>query len=145
MDFKSAMEALNKGEKVKLPEWQGYWFKENNQIKVHTRTGDVIDTPYINDYQNRVDWEITDGSRDFGGAVTALKAGKKVARKGWNGKGMFLLYIDPFHNNQYRIIELEGLVGTLTAYIAMKTADNKLVPWLASQTDVLAEDWIIVE
>lgn len=81
----------------------------------------------------------------FGLAVEALKIGKKVARKGWNGKGMFLLLIDPYLNNQYHVREEPAIVGTLVSYIAMKTADNKLVPWLASQTDVLAEDWQVVE
>ena len=81
----------------------------------------------------------------FGLAVEAMKIGKKVARTGWNGKGMFLIYIFPYINNQYSVIEKDGIVGTLSPYLAMKTADNQLVPWLASQTDVLADDWYIVE
>ena len=81
----------------------------------------------------------------FGLAVEATKMGKKVARHGWNGKGMFLIYIFPYINNQYSVIEKDGIVGTLAPYIAMKTADNQLVPWLASQTDILADDWLIVE
>ena len=81
----------------------------------------------------------------FGLAIEALKKGYKVARKGWNGKNMWLRYIEPYNNNQYHVAELVDLDGTLLPYIAMKTADNGLVPWLASQTDVLAEDWIIIE
>ena len=80
----------------------------------------------------------------FGTAIEALRVGLKVARAGWNGKGMFLIHIDPYSTDQYKITEGEALVGTLTEYIAMKTADEKLVPWLASQTDVLAMDWTIV-
>lgn len=68
----------------------------------------------------------------FGLAVEAIKLGHKVARTGWNGKGMWIWLQEP------------DLDGHLT-YIEMKTADNKFVPWLASQTDVLAEDWEIVE
>ena len=78
-------------------------------------------------------------------AVEAMKKGHKVARAGWNGKGMFLIYIFPYINDQYTVIEKDGIVGTLAPYLAMKTADNQLVPWLASQTDILADDWCIVE
>lgn len=74
---------------------------------------------------------------NFGKAIEALKKGKKVARKGWNGKGMWLRLIIPEKCDID--IGLENL-----PYIEMKTADNKLVPWLASQTDMLAEDWAIV-
>ncbi|MDV3668227.1 hypothetical protein CMU39_09340 [Elizabethkingia anophelis] len=81
---------------------------------------------------------------NFGEALQALKEGKKVARKGWNGKGMFLIYIHPYHNNQFQIIEKNDIVGTLLPWIGMKTADNGLVPWLASQTDILSEDWQIL-
>lgn len=81
----------------------------------------------------------------FDYALLVLKHGLKVARRGWNGKGMFLLLIDPYLNGQYAVRELPEIVGTLSPYIAMKTADNKLVPWLASQTDMLAEDWTVVE
>ena len=81
----------------------------------------------------------------FGIAVELLKKGFKVAREGWNGKGMFLLYVP---SEKWGIIDKIGLgipKGNLLPWIGMKTADNKFVPWLASQTDILAEDWIIVE
>lgn len=99
----------------------------------------------LRSYLSRKIFERTEIEMDFGSVIKALKEGKKVAREGWNGKGMFLLLIDPYLNNQYHVREEPGIVGTLVSYIAMKTADNKLVPWLASQTDVLAEDWRIVE
>lgn len=79
----------------------------------------------------------------FGDAVVALKEGLRVERAGWNGKGMWLIYIG---GNEYDVdAPLRFNTTELAPYIAMKTADNKLVPWLASQTDVLAEDWQIVE
>lgn len=81
----------------------------------------------------------------FGQALEALKSGKRVARKGWNGKGMFLLYVP---SEKWGIIDKIGLgipKGNLLSWIGIKTADNKFVPWLASQTDMLAEDWEIVE
>ena len=79
----------------------------------------------------------------FGDAVAALKEGLRVERAGWNGKGMWLIYIG---GNEYDVdAPLRFNTTELSPYVAMKTADNKLVPWLASQTDVLAEDWQIVE
>lgn len=81
----------------------------------------------------------------FGIAVELLKKGCKVAREGWNGKGMFLLYVP---SEKWGIIDKIGLEipkGNLLPWIGMKTADGKFVPWLASQTDMLAEDWVIVE
>ncbi|MEE0439847.1 MAG: DUF2829 domain-containing protein [Ruminococcus sp.] len=84
----------------------------------------------------------------FGEALEALKAGKEVARSGWNGKGMFLYLIKgaEFQNAlKYGYGEYER-EPTITSSIAMKTAQNTIViGWLASQTDMLAEDWHIVE
>lgn len=66
----------------------------------------------------------------FGEAISALKEGKRVSRTGWNGKGMWLeLQVPDTHSKM-----------TLP-YIYMKTVDDNRVPWLASQTDMLAEDW----
>ena len=79
----------------------------------------------------------------FGDAVAALKEGLRVAREGWNGKGMFLSLV----NTGYYDVGCSVVndIDSLLPWIGMKTADNKFVPWLASQTDVLAEDWQIVE
>lgn len=82
---------------------------------------------------------------NFGIALELLKKGEKVAREGWNGKGMFLLYVP---SEKWGIIDKIGLgipKGNLLPWIGLKTADGKFVPWLASQTDILAEDWVIVE
>lgn len=74
----------------------------------------------------------------FGEAVEALKAGQKVARTGWNGKGMWI----GLHKEAGEFVREEcGTTLTYRDYIVMKTADDQLVPWTASQTDVLAEDW----
>lgn len=85
---------------------------------------------------------------NFGDAVAALKESRRVARSGWNGKGMFLYYVP---EGQYpartdiakKEWGVDGLVP-YQAYIAMKTAQGTVVPWLASQTDILSEDWEIV-
>ena len=74
------------------------------------------------------------GKGDFGWALDRLKAGMKVARRGWNGKGMWLNLQVPDAHSKMSL-----------PYIYMKTADDHQVPWLASQTDMLAEDWEIVE
>ena len=82
---------------------------------------------------------------NFGQAIEALKQGKKVARACWNGKGMYLLYV-PLE--KWGIISEIGLgipKENLNPWIGMKTADGKFVPWLASQTDMLSEDWGTVE
>ena len=73
-------------------------------------------------------------TRDFGQALTGLKNGYKLARDGWNGKGMWIHLQTPTDQSKMTL-----------PYIYMKTADDKLVPWLASQTDILAEDWTVVE
>lgn len=69
----------------------------------------------------------------FGDALKALKFGGAVARRGWNGKGMWIKLQVPDAHSKMSL-----------PYIYMKTADDKLVPWLASQTDILAEDWEVV-
>ena len=83
---------------------------------------------------------------NFGEALVALKQGNKVARSGWNGKGMWLILIVGEAVAQ-AIADRYGdgnAIPVLDA-IYMKTATGELVPWLASQTDVLMEDWIILE
>ena len=85
----------------------------------------------------------------FGIAVELLKKGFKVAREGWNGKGMFLYHVPtasyaPCTEIGKECATDDGKVP-YGAYIAMKTAQGNVVPWLASQTDMLAEDWVIVD
>ena len=70
---------------------------------------------------------------DFGSAIKALKLGNSVARSGWNGKGMWLaLQVPDAHSKMQR------------PYIYMRDAQGLLVPWLASQTDLLADDYVVV-
>ena len=86
---------------------------------------------------------------DFSTALVYLKSGYKVAREGWNGKGMFIFLVpsSTFKVNRPPLLGIypEGTEINYHAHVDMKTADNKVVPWLASQTDLLAEDWMIVE
>ena len=80
----------------------------------------------------------------FGQAIEALKQGKKVAREGWNGKGMYLIYASPVAHNLETPLVYDSEIGTekpSLPLILLKTAGYMYVPWLASQTDILAEDW----
>lgn len=100
--------------------------------------------------------EVTAGCMTFGLALEALKKGLKVARVGWNGKGMWLslscgesreVYCEGFWSmNNYEFARTKpGGMATVLPSITMKTADDKiLMGWLASQTDMLSEDWVIV-
>ena len=84
---------------------------------------------------------------DFGLAIVALKQGKKVAREGWNGKGMFLFLVNgsTFKVNRPPLLGIypEGTEIQYHAHVYMKTAQGYVVPWLCSQADMLAEDWQI--
>ncbi len=79
----------------------------------------------------------------FGEAISNLKRGKKVARKGWNGKGIYIEMQRPDEHSKmilpYIYIVTNGLVTD------NPDAPKGIVPWLASQTDMLAEDWVIKE
>jgi len=70
----------------------------------------------------------------FSAALELLKAGAPVQREGWNGKGMFLELQTPDAESKMTL-----------PYIYMSTVTGDLVPWLASQTDILADDWQLVE
>lgn len=111
-------------------------------------------------------------NQTFGAAIQALKIGKRVAREGWNGKGMFIfmrpateLQIgfvvgeikslpqsvkdyyrqDIIDENGNSIEPREDDVVKFTGYLCMKVADGTIVNgWLASQTDMLSEDWVIL-
>lgn len=89
------------------------------------------------------------GSMSFGHALVALKSGQRVARAGWNGKGMWLVLVpgsadiecregSPYHNAGFTR-------GDILPHIDMYTASGQMLPgWLASQSDMLADDWEIV-
>lgn len=95
---------------------------------------------------------------NFGQAIEELKAGNRVARGGWNGKGMFIVLMPELQLPPYNTQDTNRKVNDRTAkwigedqplncrpYIAMYTALKEWQPgWLASQADILAEDWSIV-
>lgn len=84
-----------------------------------------------------------DETHNIGWAIEHLLDGIEVRRAGWNGKGMWLAYVGPDEWVVRRIGHSAAKWPTL-AWIGMKTADNKFVPWLCSQSDLLATDWEVV-
>lgn len=87
-------------------------------------------------------------TRDFGWALAKLRAGEHVSRSGWNGKGMSL-YLQagypngiPINSNTATATGLTvGTVCRFLPYLMFRTVDGSFVPWVASQTDILATDW----
>ena len=85
---------------------------------------------------------------NFSGALSYVRGGGRVARAGWNGKDMFIFLVpgSEFCVDREPLQSILGL-GTAVNYrghIDMKTVDGSIVPWIASQSDLLADDWFIV-
>lgn len=84
----------------------------------------------------------------FGGAVAAMKDGAKVARAGWNGKGMFVYLVPansyPAQTGAAKSHFGEGAMVPYNAYMALKGADDTVSTWAPSGSDALADDWQIV-
>lgn len=87
-------------------------------------------------------------THDFGTALSMLRAGARVTRQGWNGRGMYIVlqagYPDgiKINGNTARATGLaEGTLCRFRPYLMMKTVQDDFVPWVASQSDLLADDW----
>lgn len=92
------------------------------------------------------------GGMSFGVAIEAAKMGMKIARKGWNGKGMWVVYRTgypdgiPCNKNTADAVGIsEGSLFKVQPYLQMKCVDDSFQMWLASQSDILSDDWYIVE
>lgn len=88
---------------------------------------------------------------DIGWAVAGMRAGFKLGRSGWNGKGMYLVFQKAYpegipinQNTADATGQPLGTVCKFLPYIMMRTAGGEFVPWLCSQTDLLAQDWEVV-
>lgn len=83
----------------------------------------------------------------IGWAIKQMQNGSRVARAGWNGKGMFLFLVpgSTFKVNRAPLLGIypEGTEINYQPHVDMKTAQDTVVPWLASQSDLLANDWEI--
>lgn len=86
---------------------------------------------------------------DFSIALDRVKGGRKMARKGWNGKGMFIFLVpgSTFVVNRKPLLGIypEGTEIKYHAHIDMRTADGQIVPWVISQTDLFANDWVVID
>lgn len=86
----------------------------------------------------------------FSDALEALKDGKRIFRRGWNGKNMFLYMVGPGRyqpTTETGHLIAKGNIDQLVPYrpyIAMFTVDQDVVPWVASQSDLLCDDWLIL-
>jgi hypothetical protein len=118
-----------------------YIDKTYNDDLIHANCKDIYITEAI--------FGMADDGMDFGDAIGWMREdGCRVARKGWNGKGMFLYYVPASRYEAFTDVA-KGFAGKdgkveYGAYIAMKTASGNVVPWLASQTDMLADDWYVL-
>jgi Protein of unknown function (DUF2829) len=91
---------------------------------------------------------------NFGEALKLIKNGRRVAREGWNGRSMWLAYspghdknpTENFWSRTVRNFLLQNKIDfcSVRPYIVMYTVQKDIVPWVASQTDLLAEDWFEV-
>lgn len=144
MNLHDAIGLMITGNKIKLPEWTGYWFIPENvqvdagdaskSVRVLTKDGELLDKPWFDKYKDRTDFEVTEGKMGFDFGIRALKNGMKVARAGWNGKGMWL---------QLQVPDAHSKMGHPYAY--MKGVDGKLFPWNPNALDLFADDWGLVE
>lgn len=164
MNFKEALKLMKEGKKVKLPSWGGYWFWDNEKetVMMCCKDGSVLDIreTQVVDYTlaNVVsdEWILADEENttilggvatfNFGEAIKYLKRGLKVARKGWNGKNQ---YIELATNISYKNAN-EEIINTEHEAIGNKAiafvgTSGVQIGWLASQADMLAEDYIFVD
>ena len=88
-------------------------------------------------------------SMDFGKALSWVKAGARIAREGWNGKGMFVYYVPATaylaQTGVAREYFGERALVPYAAYLALKGTKDEVSTWVPSINDVLAEDWVVLE
>ncbi|MEI3504690.1 MAG: DUF2829 domain-containing protein [Anaerovoracaceae bacterium] len=160
---------MKQGAKVKLPSWGGYWYwdpeKETIMIQCRPQDGDQGELLDIRETQ-RVeyttmnllsdDWIIADETNcpvlggeatfGFGDAIRYLKRGLKVARKGWNGKKQYIQLASGISyvaaDGQLVNCEHDAIGNRAIAFIGTSGVQ---MGWLASQADMLADDWVFVD
>lgn len=164
MNFVEVLTAMKNGAKVKLPSWGGYWYwdEEKQTIMMHTKDGkelDIRETQRVEYTLSNVasdEWVIADENNcpvlggeatfSFGDAIKYMKHGLKVKRKGWNGKNQYIelakniSYVNP--SEEVVNAEHEAIGNHAIAFVGTSGVQ---IGWLASQADMLAEDWVFVE
>lgn len=164
MRFKTAFKMAEQGAKIKLPTWGGYWYwdPEKETIMMHTKDGEELDiretqrVAYTMLNVASEDWIVADESNcpqlggeatfGFDDAIRFMKRGFKVARKGWNGKKQYIeLASNISYKNPYGSVincEHDAIGNQAIAFIGTSGIQ---MGWLASQADMLAEDWVFAE
>jgi hypothetical protein len=162
MIFSKALECLKLGMSIRRPHWSGYWKKDGDTVKMYCRDGRILDIRETEDtfytLQNIAseDWEACDMDPDidipdyltmrFGEALRQAKSGKKIARIGWNGKKQYveLATCISYVNAAGETVNAEHDAIGNKAFAFVGTSGVQ-IGWLASQADMLAEDWYVVE
>lgn len=164
MKFTEAFKAMKSGAKVKLPYWGGYWYwnDEKQTIMMHCKDGTVLDireTQVVEYTTMNIcsdEWVIANENNcpqlggeatfSFGEAIKYIKRGMKVKRKGWNGKNQhielatrisYMTASDELVNVEHDAIGNKAIAFCGTSGVQMG--------WLASQADMLADDWVFAE
>lgn len=164
MDFKEAFKLMKQGYSVKLPSWGGYWYWDATKetIVIHTKDGrelDIRETKRVEYTTLNIlsdEWVLAsptncpamggEATFSFGEAIKYLKRGHKVARKGWNGKKQ---YIQLASGISYKaptgdVVNCEhDAIGNMA--VAFVGTSGVQTGWLASQADMLADDWVFAE
>lgn len=161
MRFEEALKIMKDGGKVKLPSWGGFWKwdPEKESIIMHTKDGEEMDirkTQVVEYTLGNVlsdEWVVADENNcpelggeatfSFGEAIKYLKRGMKVARKGWNGKKQYIQLASRISyktaDNQIVNCEHDAIGNKAVAFVRTSGVQ---IGWLASQADMLAEDWV---
>ena len=164
MKFTEALKMMKNGAKVKLPSWGGYWYwnEEKQTIMMHTKDGEELDIRETQRVEYTTlnicseEWKVADPENcpelggeatfSFSDAIRYLKRGLKVARKGWNGKKQYIelarkiSYVNP--TGEAVNAEHEAIGNHAIAFVGTSGVQ---LGWLASQADMLAEDWMFAE
>lgn len=164
MKFEQALNLMKKGCKVKLPSWGGYWYwdKEKETVMIHTKDGAILDIRETQRVEYTLlnvlsdEWVPANGENcsilggtptfGFGDAIKYMKRGLKVKRQGWNGKNQ---HIELAKNISY--MTPDGVIQNCdhdaigNQAIAFVGTSGVQMGWLASQADMLADDWIFTE
>ena len=164
MKFKEALKVMQEGTKVKLPSWGGYWYwdADKQTIMIHTKDGkelDIRETQVVEYTTLNIcsdEWGIADphncpqlggeAAFSFGEAIKYMKRGMRVKRKGWNGKNQYIELATAigYVNPEGIVVNAEhDAIGNKA--IAFCGTSGVQMGWLASQADMLAEDWVFAE
>lgn len=161
MKFKEALDYMKLGYQMKLPSWCGYWEWDNDTIMIYTKDGIVLDireterVEYTLENILSDEWEFANDDNtpilggeaymSFGDALKLVKRGLKVARKGWNGKNQYIELATnvSYKNTCNKVINVDHSEMGNKAIAFVGTSGVQL-GWLASQADMLSDDWKVV-